>query len=151
MVILSGKVEQAHGQLGLPAQEMVTGKQVELPEVVARLGGSGCVGIAPVALVEPQGFALGKKAAGMIVNGGQVHLLQRAPRPLPWLEIHKATQKGVRHVHKVVFQDGLTDAVIRADGPVPAQQLVGRDLERFFLIIKIFAKPGWSGPGEKEN
>ena len=79
MVILSSHVEQAGGQFRLAVEETPAGKEVELPEVVARFGGSGGIGIAAVALIEPQGLALGKKSAGMIVNRGQVQLVAACP------------------------------------------------------------------------
>ena len=43
------------------------------------------------------------------------------------------------------MQDRLTEAIARAERPVPAQQLVGGEQQRFFLIIQIFAQSGWNG------
>ena len=121
---------------------MPAGIQVELPEVVARLG--RCV--AAVRLIKPLRLSPSKKSAGMVVNGGQVRLLQRAPRPLPWLEI--AEENAVGHIHKVVAQHGLAHAVFRAQRPAPAEQLVGGELERFFLVVQVFTQSGWRGIGQ---
>ena len=45
LVILSGHVEQAGGQFRLAMQETPAGVEVELPEVAARFGSSGGIGI----------------------------------------------------------------------------------------------------------
>lgn len=81
IVILAGDVEQADCEFSFSMQETVTGKRVELPEIITRFTGGG---VAAVVLTIPIGLSPGKETAGMIVNRRQTQLLQNPLRPLAW-------------------------------------------------------------------
>src|SRR6266404_5867181 len=78
----------------------------------------------------------------MIVDGEQAQLMESAFQALSRLKIAEGSRReSLRHVHEIVLEHRLTEAITRAEGPFPAYQLVGRDEKRLLLIIQVLAKP----------
>src|ERR1041384_7431275 len=71
-VVPIAEVQNAKANFGVPVGEAITGKQIELPEIVARLIGA----VAAIGLAVPKGIGLGKKSARQIINGKDIELMQ---------------------------------------------------------------------------
>ena len=82
----------------------------------------------------------------MIINGGQVQLIERAF--CLWLKIHQAGEGRSGNIGEILIQYSMAKPICQAERPVPGEQLVGGELQRLFLIVQAFIKCGGGvGPG----
>ena len=72
LIVLVGEVQQAHGEFRVPSPKAVSGKSVELPEVVARKIGR----VTAVALLVPDRLETEEKAGRVIDDSEKLQLMK---------------------------------------------------------------------------
>src|SRR2546428_12040121 len=82
----------------------------------------------------------------MVVDREQAQLMESAFQALSRLKITEGSPwESLRHVHEIVLEHRLTEAITRAERPFLAHQLVGREQKRSLLKIQVLAKTGRDG------
>src|SRR5437667_8525059 len=111
LIVPVGEVQQSHGQFRVPSPETVSGKNVELPEVVARK----IRRVTTVALLVPDRLETEEKARGVIDDSEKLQLMKNGLLVL--LEREGSNHDGGGwNVREAPFQCRAAQPITRAEG-----------------------------------
>src|SRR5207247_293308 len=144
MVVLTGEVQSANGDLAALPPETVAGQEIELRELLTAEwccdGGTVLVGAEGTALEIPAQVRAGEPTGWMAAKDKQPRLMQVAG-----IEPTRASEDGRRNLGQVSLQFGVDEAVACAEGPVLRNQLVDRDGDRTLAVAQVFLERGRRG------